>query len=87
MSVTQACLFVNMHAERMSLCLKPGMVEGKVLEILKDDTTVGGKSVRASEDNPQLRLESSKSGKEVCYVCPPLPPACLFTWLVPGVRR
>lgn len=44
------------------------MVEGKVLEILKSDTTVGGKSVRASEDSPQLRLESSKSGKEVCYI-------------------
>ena len=36
-----------------------------MLEILKSDTTVGGKSVRASEDSPQLRLESSKSGKEV----------------------
>lgn len=47
------------------LHFKPGMVEGKVLEILTSDSKVGGKSVRASEDSPQLRLESVKSGKEV----------------------
>ncbi len=41
--------------------------EGTVEEKLTADTTAAGRTVRASEDDPQYRVRSDKSGKEAVH--------------------
>lgn len=41
--------------------------EGKVVEEITKDTEAAGRTVRASEDNPQYRVRSDKSGKEAVH--------------------
>ena len=36
--------------------------EGKVVREITEDTEAGGRTVRASEDDPQYEVESEKSG-------------------------
>ncbi|KAL2277587.1 hypothetical protein FJTKL_15335 [Diaporthe vaccinii] len=52
----------------------PGFVDGEVVEILREDKEVDGKSVKASDDDPRLVLKSNKSGK----VCVHKPEAVYF---------
>lgn len=52
----------------------PGFVDGEVVEILREDKEVDGKSVKASEDDPRLVLKSNKSGK----ICVHKPEALYF---------
>ena len=40
-----------------------GTVEGQIT----DDTTAAGRKVRASTDNPQYRVKSSKTGAEAVH--------------------
>ncbi|KAG8158241.1 hypothetical protein KVR01_012002 [Diaporthe batatas] len=52
----------------------PGFVDGEVVEILREEKEVDGKSVKASEDDPRLVLKSNKSGK----ICVHKPEAVYF---------
>lgn len=42
-------------------------VEGKVERKITDDTKAGGRTVRASKDEPQFLVRSDKSGKEAVH--------------------
>ena len=44
-----------------------GTAEGEVLEKITEDTEAAGRTVRASEDDPQYRVRSEKSGKEAVH--------------------
>lgn len=37
-------------------------------EIVTEDTSVGKNHFKASEDNPKVRVKSSKTGKEVRHI-------------------
>jgi len=52
----------------------PGFVEGKLTEVLTEGKEVDGKSVKASEKDPKLVLESDSSGK----ICVHKPDACFY---------
>lgn len=52
----------------------PGFVDGEVVEILREEKDVDGKSVKAREDDPRLVLKSNKSGK----ICVHKPEALYF---------
>jgi hypothetical protein len=41
--------------------------EGTVEEKITDDTEAAGRTVRASEDDPQYRVRSDKSGKDAVH--------------------
>lgn len=41
--------------------------EGTVQEKITDDTEAAGRTVRASEDDPQYRVRSDKSGKDAVH--------------------
>lgn len=41
--------------------------EGTVEEEITDDTEAAGRTVRASEDDPQYRVRSDKSGKDAVH--------------------
>ncbi|GAA1999311.1 DUF2945 domain-containing protein [Nakamurella flavida] len=41
--------------------------EGTVKEKITEDTEAGGRTVRASEDEPQYLVESDKSGKDAVH--------------------
>ncbi|WP_213575570.1 DUF2945 domain-containing protein [Rhodococcus sp. USK13] len=40
---------------------------GRVEEKITDDTEAAGRTVRASEDDPQYRVRSDKSGKDAVH--------------------
>jgi len=42
-------------------------VPGEVEEEITSDTEAGGRSVKASEDDPQYLVKSDKSGKEAVH--------------------
>ncbi|MCX6467449.1 MAG: DUF2945 domain-containing protein [Pseudonocardiales bacterium] len=42
-------------------------VEGTVEEKITEDTKAAGRTVRASEDDPQYRVRSDKSGKDAVH--------------------
>ena len=44
-----------------------GEAEGEVLEKITSDTEAGGRTVRASEDEPQYLVRSEKSGGEAVH--------------------
>ena len=44
-----------------------GTAEGEVLEKITEDTEAAGRTVRASEDDPQYLVESEKSGGEAVH--------------------
>ena len=44
-----------------------GEAEGKVEKKITDDTEAGGRTVRASEDDPQYLVKSEKSGGEAVH--------------------
>jgi hypothetical protein len=44
-----------------------GTAEGEVLEKITEDTEAAGRTVRASEDDPQYRVRSEKSGREAVH--------------------
>jgi hypothetical protein len=44
-----------------------GEAEGTVEEKITDDTEAAGRTVRASEDDPQYRVKSDKSGGEAVH--------------------
>jgi hypothetical protein len=44
-----------------------GETEGKVVEKKTDDFEMYGKTRKASEDDPQVIVESDKSGKEAAH--------------------
>jgi hypothetical protein len=44
-----------------------GTAEGTVLKKITKDTTAGGRTVRASEDEPQYLVRSDKSGGEAVH--------------------
>lgn len=41
----------------------PGLVDGEVVEVVYEEKTVEGKSVKASKEDPRVVLKSSSSGK------------------------
>lgn len=41
--------------------------EGTVEEEITEDTEAAGRTVRASEDDPQYRVRSDKSGKDAVH--------------------
>ncbi|MGB2922418.1 MAG: DUF2945 domain-containing protein [Mycobacterium sp.] len=41
--------------------------EGTVQETITSDTTAAGRTVRASEDEPQYRVRSDKSGNDAVH--------------------
>ncbi|MBW0089093.1 DUF2945 domain-containing protein [Pseudonocardia sp. KRD-184] len=44
-----------------------GTAEGTVEEEITEDTKAAGRTVRASEDDPQYRVRSEKSGKDAVH--------------------
>ncbi|MEU6148817.1 DUF2945 domain-containing protein [Actinosynnema sp. NPDC047251] len=42
-------------------------VHGEVVEKITEDTEAAGRQVRASEDEPQYRVRSDKSGKDAVH--------------------
>ncbi|MGM1064892.1 DUF2945 domain-containing protein [Saccharothrix sp. Mg75] len=42
-------------------------VHGEVVEKITEDTEAAGRKVRASEDDPQYRVRSDKSGKDAVH--------------------
>ncbi len=44
-----------------------GHAEGEVLEKITSDTEAGGRTVRASEEEPQYLVRSAKSGGEAVH--------------------
>ncbi|GAB2962515.1 hypervirulence associated TUDOR domain-containing protein [Saccharothrix stipae] len=42
-------------------------VPGEVVEEITEDTEAAGRQVRASEDDPQYRVRSDKSGKDAVH--------------------
>lgn len=52
----------------------PGYIEGKVVEVIRREKTVGGKKYRASETDPRIVLKSQSSGKVTVH----RPEVCLF---------
>ncbi|WP_459546693.1 hypervirulence associated TUDOR domain-containing protein [Nocardia sp. X0981] len=42
-------------------------VEGEVEEVITSDTEVAGRTVRASEEEPQYRVRSAKSGRDAVH--------------------
>ena len=42
-------------------------VEGTVEEKITEDTEAAGRTVRASEDDPQYRVRSEKSGRDAVH--------------------
>lgn len=44
-----------------------GTAEGKVLKKITEDTEEAGRTVRASEDDPQYLVESEKSGGKAVH--------------------
>ncbi|MET8649211.1 MULTISPECIES: DUF2945 domain-containing protein [Nocardia] len=41
--------------------------EGEVEEVITSDTEAAGRTVRASEDEPQYRVRSAKSGRDAVH--------------------
>ena len=52
----------------------PGYVDGEVVEVLYEEKTVDGKSVKASKEDPRVVLKSESSGK----ICVHKPEAVYF---------
>lgn len=44
-----------------------GEAEGEVIEKITKDTEAAGRTVRASDDDPQYRVRSEKSGKDAVH--------------------
>lgn len=44
-----------------------GTAEGEVVEKITSDTEAGGRTVRASKDEPQYRVRSEKSGGDAVH--------------------
>jgi hypothetical protein len=44
-----------------------GQSEGEVVEKVTEDTQIKGHKVKASEDEPQFKVKSDKSGKEAIH--------------------
>ncbi|HXV91840.1 MAG TPA: DUF2945 domain-containing protein [Pseudonocardia sp.] len=44
-----------------------GTAEGEVVEEITEDTAAAGRTVRASEDEPQYRVRSEKSGRDAVH--------------------
>lgn len=44
-----------------------GEAEGEVVEKITEDTEAAGRTVRASEDDPQYRVVSEKSGGDAVH--------------------
>ena len=44
-----------------------GTAEGKVVKKITSDTEAGGRTVRASKDDPQYLVKSDKSGGEAVH--------------------
>ena len=44
-----------------------GTAEGEVEEKITEDTEAAGRTVRASEDDPQYRVRSEKSGNDAVH--------------------
>ncbi|MGQ0482696.1 MAG: DUF2945 domain-containing protein [Pseudonocardia sp.] len=44
-----------------------GTADGEVLKKITEDTEVGGRTVRASPDDPQYLVRSAKSGREAVH--------------------
>ncbi|MCP2264401.1 DUF2945 domain-containing protein [Promicromonospora thailandica] len=42
-------------------------VHGEVVEKITEDTDAAGRTVRASEDDPQYRVRSDKTGKDAVH--------------------
>ncbi len=53
--------------DRVSWRSHGGHAEGEVLEKITSDTEAGGRTVRASEDEPQYLVRSDKSGGEAVH--------------------
>ena len=43
------------------------IIEGEVIEKLTQETDIKGHHVKASEENPQYRVKSDKTGKEAAH--------------------
>jgi hypothetical protein len=41
--------------------------EGEVIEEITEDTTAAGRTVRASQEDPQYRVRSDKTGKDAVH--------------------
>ncbi|MGA6207455.1 DUF2945 domain-containing protein [Nocardia testacea] len=41
--------------------------EGEVEEVITDDTEAAGRTVRASDEDPQYRVRSEKSGRDAVH--------------------
>ncbi|MEU2038948.1 DUF2945 domain-containing protein [Nocardia niwae] len=44
-----------------------GTAEGEVEEVITSDTEAAGRTVRASEEDPQYRVRSAKSGRDAVH--------------------
>lgn len=53
--------------DRVSWKSHGGEAEGEVVEKITEDTEAAGRTVRASEDEPQYRVRSEKSGKDAVH--------------------
>lgn len=42
-------------------------VEGEVVEVITTDTEAAGRTVRASETDPQYRVRSARSGRDAVH--------------------
>jgi hypothetical protein len=53
--------------DRVSWRSHGGTAEGEVIEEITEDTKAAHRTVRASEDDPQYRVRSQKSGKDAVH--------------------
>jgi hypothetical protein len=53
--------------DRVTWSSHGGTAEGTVEEEITSDTEAAGRTVRASEDDPQYRVRSEKSGRDAVH--------------------
>lgn len=53
--------------DKVSWTSPQGKTSGTVEKKLTSDTKLGGKTYRASKDDPKVKVKSSKSGKEAIH--------------------
>ena len=58
----------NLHkGDRVTWRSHGSTTEGEVIEEITEDTKAAGRTVRASQDDPQYRVRSDKSGKDAVH--------------------
>ena len=58
----------NLHkVDRVTWRSHGSSTEGEVIEEITEDTKAAGRTVRASQDDPQYRVRSDKSGKDAVH--------------------